>query len=83
MSGDNLGWVGGMAETGESAGPVWKKSSRSAANGHCVEVAKLTRRVIGVRDSKDTTLDRPVLTFDLEEWHSFLRGVVSQEFNLP
>lgn len=83
MSGDDLGWVGGVAETDGSAGPVWKKSSRSAANGHCVEVSQLTGRVIGVRDSKDTAPDRPVLKFALEEWHTFLRGVVSREFDLP
>jgi hypothetical protein len=31
----------------------WKKSSRSASDGHCVEVAHMPEVTIGVRDSKD------------------------------
>jgi Domain of unknown function (DUF397) len=52
-----------MADTDGSAGPHWKKSSRSAENGNCVEVAELPNRTIGVRDSKDNAPSRLVLTF--------------------
>ena len=32
---------------------AWRKSSYSAANGDCVEVARLANGYIGVRDSKN------------------------------
>jgi Domain of unknown function (DUF397) len=66
-----------------SAGPVWRKSSWSAANGHCVEVAQLSDSDVGVRHSKDTAPGRPVLTFAREEWDRFLLGVISNDFDLP
>ena len=72
-----------MADTAGSVGPDWKKSSRSAANGHCVEVVQLPGSDIGVRHSKDTGPGRPVLTFGREEWECFLLGVISKEFDLP
>ncbi len=31
---------------------TWRKSSRSAGNGACVEVARPAASVVGVRDSK-------------------------------
>jgi hypothetical protein len=71
--------TGGRAEKDH---PIWKKSSRSAQNGHCVEVAQLSASSIGVRDSKDNTPDRPVLIFGREEWESFLCGVNAGKFDL-
>mgnify|MGYP001201352110 CR=1 FL=1 len=71
-----------MAETDGSAAPEWKKSSWSAANGHCVEVAQLPDGLIGVRDSKDTAPGRPVLTFTRREWGSFLAGIAASDFGL-
>lgn len=51
----------------------WKKSSYSAANGDCVEVAHLANGYIGVRDSKGTS----ELTFNFTpaEWRAFVGQV--------
>jgi len=51
----------------------WKKSTHSAANGCCIEVAGLRDRYVGVRDSKDVV--GPVLTFTSAEWGAFLANV--------
>jgi Domain of unknown function (DUF397) len=57
----------------------WKKSSRSSANGQCVEMADLDGAV-AVRDSKDPT--GPVLIFTPAEWAAFLSGAKDGEFDL-
>ncbi|GAA3126896.1 DUF397 domain-containing protein [Planomonospora alba] len=62
------------------AGAVWKKSARSAANGNCVEVARLSGGRVGVRDSKDR--QGPVLIFTPGEWDAFVGGVKDGEFDL-
>jgi hypothetical protein len=51
----------------------WRKSSFSASNGHCVEVACLTGGAIGVRDSK--AVKGPVLSFTPQAWGTFLDGI--------
>jgi hypothetical protein len=58
---------------------TWRKSSRSAAAGHCVEIA-VEPQAIAVRDSKDAT--GPVLRFATEDWAGFLAGVRAGEFDL-
>jgi hypothetical protein len=74
--------TGGLGERDNMAGPNWKKSSRSAQNGHCVEIAQLSASSIGVRDSKDNTPGQPVLIFPNEGWTGFLLGIKAGEFNL-
>ncbi|GAA4598046.1 putative secreted Zn-dependent protease [Actinoplanes octamycinicus] len=59
---------------------TWRKSSRSGAAGHCVEVANTPVSVL-VRDSKDAT--GPVLSFDTRDWTGFLAGVRAGEFDRP
>lgn len=50
---------------------VWRRSSRSATQGQCVEVA-ITPEVIMLRNSRDP--DGPVLRFTRAEWLAFLGG---------
>ena len=57
-------------------GAIWRKSSYSACNGNCVEVADLRRDLIGVRDTKDAGRG-PVLIFDSEAWRSFIESIKS------
>jgi hypothetical protein len=57
----------------------WRKSSRSAANGACVEIAELTGAV-AVRDSKDP--HGPRLRFDRGSWRAFISGVQAGAFDL-
>jgi hypothetical protein len=72
-----------VADTDRSAGPHWKKSSWSAENGNCVEVAVLPGDNIGVRDSKDNARGCPALTFTSAEWSVFVVGIQNGEFDLP
>jgi Domain of unknown function (DUF397) len=48
----------------------WRKSSYSAANGDCVEVARLADGHIGVRDSRNIVL--PALRFPPALWQTFV-----------
>jgi hypothetical protein len=58
---------------------TWIKSSRSFANGNCVEAAELADGQIGVRDSKSP--HGPVLRFTPEEWRAFTAGIRNREFD--
>jgi hypothetical protein len=64
----------------ESKDVTWRKSTRSGAAGHCVEVAETPAAVL-VRDSKDVS--GPVLRFAAPGWRDFIRGVRAGEFDRP
>jgi len=57
---------------------AWRKSTRSGAAGHCVEIAE-TPAAVFVRDSKDA--DGPMLKFDVRQWTGFIDGVRNGEFD--
>jgi hypothetical protein len=58
---------------------VWVKSSASAQNGNCVELASLHDGGVAVRDSKDP--NGPVLRYTALEWEAFLAGAKAGEFD--
>jgi hypothetical protein len=57
----------------------WHTSSRSGANGNCVEVAANLPGVVAVRDTKNR--DGGTLIFTDAEWAAFIGGVKDGEFD--
>ncbi|MFJ9458088.1 DUF397 domain-containing protein [Kitasatospora sp. NPDC101447] len=57
---------------------TWRKSSFSAQQGQCVEVAVGDPCQVPVRDSKDP--HGPVLSFPVGAWQSFVTAVRFGEF---
>jgi hypothetical protein len=55
----------------------WRKSSYSANEGDCVEVAVLPDGSRALRDSKNT--DGPMLQFTADEWRAFIHRVKAGE----
>lgn len=58
---------------------VWRKSSYSANNGDCVEIA-LTDEAVGARDSKNP--GGPELWFAGAPWGRFVAAVKAGRFDL-
>jgi Domain of unknown function (DUF397) len=58
----------------------WKKSSHSAANGDCIEVAHLPDDYVWIRDSKNPS--KPPLRFTPAEWRTFVEEVKRNCFDL-
>ncbi|MGA5823211.1 DUF397 domain-containing protein [Kitasatospora sp. NPDC094028] len=56
----------------------WRKSSYSAQEGQCVEVADGFPGLVPVRDSKDP--HGPALMFGADAWSAFVAGVRDGEF---
>lgn len=59
---------------------AWRKSSQSAQQDNCVEVANLPDGGYAIRDSKDS--DGPVLGFADSDWKAFIGDVKSGAFDL-
>jgi hypothetical protein len=57
----------------------WRKSTRSAQNGACVELAAFPDGTVGVRDSKDPA--GPILMFTRTEIGAWIAGVRDGEFD--
>ncbi|MFE4519341.1 DUF397 domain-containing protein [Kitasatospora sp. NPDC056783] len=57
---------------------AWHKSSYSAQQGQCVEVAIGSSGQVPVRDSKDP--EGPALAFPVGAWSSFVAAIRSGEF---
>jgi hypothetical protein len=56
----------------------WRKSSFSANDNACVEVAYLDDGGVAVRDTKDHGRG-PALIFLAHEWEAFVRGILNGE----
>lgn len=69
----------GARKSGSDSSGTWIKSSLSAYNGNCVEVAGLSGDTIRVRDSKNPR--GGVLSFTTAEWDAFIGGVRIGEFD--
>ncbi|WP_075743600.1 MULTISPECIES: DUF397 domain-containing protein [Actinoalloteichus] len=50
----------------------WRKSTRSASNGGCVEIGQ-GQRLVGIRDTKNR--DGGTLAFDRTRFNSFLTSI--------
>ena len=61
-------------------GAVWRKASRSGANGDCVEVAQNLPGIVAVRDTKDRAAG--TLVFTSREWAAFIGSVKDGEFDM-
>lgn len=67
---DDASWKPDSADRG--APPAWRKSTRSIANGQCLETATLGGRLV-VRDSLDKA--GPTAGFTVSGWRTFLKEV--------
>jgi Domain of unknown function (DUF397) len=63
--------------TPDLSGARWVKSSRSAGNGNCVEVAANLPGIVAVRDSKDPA--GPALAVNPAAWSAFTNALRKAE----
>jgi Domain of unknown function (DUF397) len=63
----------------DATGLRWRKSSASAGNGECVELAALDDGRVAVRDSKNP--DGAMLIFTRAEMRAWVQGVRAGEFD--
>nr|WP_261399262.1 DUF397 domain-containing protein [Streptomyces misionensis] len=63
----------------DSIKAAWVKSKKSAANGQCVELAKLPDGRVAVRNSTDPS--GPALIFKKTEFEAFVHGAREREFD--
>ncbi|MDV6011217.1 DUF397 domain-containing protein [Haloechinothrix sp. LS1_15] len=70
--------VNGM-DAAQLAGVEWRKSSRSGAQGNCVEIARLDSGEIAVRNSRHP--DGPALIYTRDEVAAFVVGAKDGEFD--
>jgi hypothetical protein len=68
------------ASAGEGAAAAWRKSTRSIANGQCLEAAALAGGRLIVRDSVDKC--GPMATFTVDEWRVFIEEIKDGNFDL-
>ncbi|MFA1540126.1 DUF397 domain-containing protein [Actinomadura monticuli] len=84
MEASRINWRTSSYSTGNGGQCVeigaWRKSSHSAEEGQCVEVAPDETMVLA-RDSKDP--DGPMLGFGADAWPAFLNAVKSGRLDLP
>jgi Domain of unknown function (DUF397) len=57
---------------------AWRKASISHAANNCVELAPVDG-MVAIRNSKSP--EGPILTFTAAEWHAFLDGAQTGEFD--
>ena len=63
----------------DTEGLRWQKSSLTANNGECFELAALPGGGIAVRDSKNPQI--PPLRFTQGEWQAFKGGIALGDFD--
>jgi hypothetical protein len=61
-------------------GAAWRKSTRSGANGQCVEVALNLPGIVAVRHSKRP--EAGAIIYTEAEWQAFIGGAKEGEFDL-
>jgi hypothetical protein len=57
---------------------AWRKSTKSIANGQCIEAATLPNGRLIVRDSLDK--NGPMATFSVNDWHVFIKEIKDGDF---
>jgi Domain of unknown function (DUF397) len=57
---------------------AWRKSSRSMANGQCIETVALSDGRLAVRDSLDKA--GPTATFTPSEWSRFVKRIKDGDY---